>query len=101
MKRVASLGLAIVIAVLSLPCFGRPVSERVKSASQIIVNRQTSALTIPRWVIDQTKCVASLKVVKAGLIWGGQGSTGLVSCRTKHGRWSAPSFFSVDGVSFG
>lgn len=45
--------------------------------------------------------MASLKVVKVGLIWGGEGSTGLVSCRTTNNSWSAPSFLNVGGVTFG
>jgi lipid-binding SYLF domain-containing protein len=77
------------------------ISDRVQSADDVLINRQTSVVPVPAWVIDQTKCLAALKVVKAGLIWGGQGSTGMVTCRTANGHWSEPSFFTVDGVNFG
>ena len=85
----------------SYTCFARPMKERVESASDIIVNRQTSLVPISNWVIDKTKCIAALRIVKAGFIWGGQGSTGLVSCRTADNQWSAGSFLQVSGVTFG
>lgn len=74
---------------------------RVRSANEVVINRMTSQQPIPAFVIDAARCIAALKVVKAGLIWGGQGSTGMVSCRTQDGQWSEPSFFSVSGVNFG
>lgn len=85
----------------SVPAFARDVPGRLQSGSEIIVDRMTGSDLIPAWVLKGTKCVATLKVVKLGLWWGGQGSTGLVSCRTASNEWSEPSFFSVDGVSFG
>ncbi len=91
---------AILILLVALPAFG-DVEKRVRVASEVVVNRQTSAKPIPPYVLAATKCAASLKIVKAGLIWGGEGSTGLVSCRTDKNQWSAPSFFTVDGVNFG
>ena len=93
--------IGLILAVAAGVAVARPIPERVRSASDVVVNRQTSSASIPRWVIDRTKCFAALRVVKAGLMWGGQGSTGMVSCRTANNRWSAPSFFSVDGVTFG
>lgn len=77
------------------------VERRVDSARAVLENRMESDRPIPDWVLEKALCLASLKVVKVGLIWGGQGSTGMVSCRLDSGEWSAPSFFSVDGVNFG
>lgn len=77
------------------------IQRRVEVASDVVVNRQTSRFAVPDWVMEHARCVASLKVVKVGFIWGGEGSTGLVSCRMPDGSWSAPSFFNVGGVNFG
>ena len=95
------------IALLALPAFAdsagdqRGIAEnRVRYANEVIRNRMNSWLPIPNLVIRNTKCLAALRVVKAGFAWGGQGSTGLVSCRN-NGQWSPPSYFTVDGVSFG
>jgi len=76
------------------------LERRVRIASEVVTNRMESPRPIPDSVVAATKCVASLKVVKVGFMWGGEGSTGLVSCRTPEG-WSAPSFFNVGGVNFG
>ncbi len=78
-----------------------PVSVRVNSAVDVVTNRMTSPQPIPDSVISVARCIAALKVVKAGFIWGGQGSTGLLTCRTPNNEWSEPSFFSVNGVNFG
>jgi len=39
-------------------------------------------------------------LLKGGLGIGGEHGRGVVSCRTAHG-WSAPSFFTISGASFG
>lgn len=94
-----ALGMAIVAHA------GRPaekaIERRVESAREVLETRMESQRPIPSFVLDRAQCLASLKVVKAGLGWGGQGSTGMVSCRLPSGEWSAPSFFSIDGVTFG
>lgn len=76
--------------------------KRIRVATQVVEDRMRSSLPVPNWVLESSKCLASLKVMKAGFIWGGEGSTGLVSCRLKEsGEWSTPSFLNVGGVSFG
>lgn len=77
------------------------IEGRVRYANEVIANRMTSKQPVPDYVQEAARCIAALKVVKAGFIWGGEGSTGLVTCRTESGHWSEPSFFSVNGVSFG
>lgn len=76
--------------------------RRIRIATEVVENRMSSDRPVPTWVLRSTKCLASLKVIKVGLIWGGEGSTGLVSCRLPDGSgWSTPSFFNVGGVNFG
>jgi lipid-binding SYLF domain-containing protein len=99
LRSMFALGLALLTATPALAA--DRLSRRVEIASEVVTNRMTSALAVPDWVLDHAKCVASLKVVKVGFIWGGEGSTGLVSCRTADGSWSEPSFFNVGGVNFG
>ncbi|MCB0417468.1 MAG: lipid-binding SYLF domain-containing protein [Bdellovibrionaceae bacterium] len=77
-----------------------PVERRVRVASEVVTHRMLSQFPVPQYIIDASLCAVSLKVVKAGLIWGGQGSTGLATCKV-NGEWGAPSFFSIDGVTFG
>jgi lipid-binding SYLF domain-containing protein len=39
-------------------------------------------------------------LIKGGLIWGGQGGSGVLLARDERG-WSAPAFYSTGGVSWG
>lgn len=56
---------------------------------------------IPEEVLDHAKCVAVVPhMVKGGFVLGAEGGKGVATCRTANG-WSAPSFFTVAGGSFG
>jgi SH3 domain-containing YSC84-like protein 1 len=56
---------------------------------------------IPEDVLNGAKCVAVVPhMVKAGLGIGGQHGKGVATCKTTQG-WSAPSFFTISGGSFG
>ncbi len=85
---------------ISAPSFG-DVPTKVANASQVIVDRLTSAQPIPKWVSDSGICLASLKTLKVGFIWGGAVCTGMSTCRTAEEDWSEPSFFTVSNVNFG
>lgn len=101
MRSTFIIALALAAALPALAGNGRDATTRkVRYATEVVQNRMTSAFPIPENVIDASKCLAALKVVKAGFIWGGEGSTGMVSCRIGD-HWSAPSFFNTGGVSFG
>jgi lipid-binding SYLF domain-containing protein len=39
-------------------------------------------------------------LIKGGLIWGGQGGSGVLLARNESG-WSAPAFYSMGGISWG
>jgi lipid-binding SYLF domain-containing protein len=56
---------------------------------------------IPEEVLDHAKCVAVVpRMIKAGLVFGGENGRGVATCRTEHG-WSAPVFFAITGGSWG
>lgn len=40
-------------------------------------------------------------VIKGGLIWGGQGGSGVLMARDITGGWSAPAFYTIGGISWG
>lgn len=89
-----------VLAVIQVSAFAG-LERRVEVATDVVINRMTSKNPIPKYVMDEARCLAVLKVVKVGFIWGGEGSTGIALCRTEDGGWSEPSFFNTGGVSFG
>ena len=56
---------------------------------------------IPENVLNGAKCVAIVPhMVKAGFGIGGQHGKGVATCKNTQG-WSAPSFFTITGGSFG
>jgi lipid-binding SYLF domain-containing protein len=97
---------AVMVSLWGLMLFGAGgakadlIDRRVQIASQVVADRMQSAFPIPDGVIAASSCVASMRELKAGFTWGGEGSTGLLSCRTDQG-WSAPVFFDVGGVNWG
>lgn len=40
-------------------------------------------------------------LIKGGLIWGGQGGSGVLLARDITGGWSAPAFYTMGGISWG
>jgi len=56
---------------------------------------------IPENVLNSAQCVAIVPhMVKAGFGIGGQHGKGVATCKNTQG-WSAPSFFTISGGSFG
>ena len=57
---------------------------------------------IPVELLDKAECVAIVPgMSKGGLGLGGRYGKGVVMCRQSGGRWSPPSFLTVEGGSFG
>jgi lipid-binding SYLF domain-containing protein len=57
---------------------------------------------VPNQVLEGAKCVAVIpKLVKGAFVVGGEHGTGVATCRTSTGSWSAPAPFSVSGISWG
>ena len=52
-------------------------------------------------LIQKAECVTSLRIHKAGFIFGGKTGTGVTSCRTDDGLWSAASQTRLTGISAG
>jgi len=56
---------------------------------------------IPEEVFEHAKCVAVVpRMIKAGLVFGGENGRGMATCRTANG-WSAPAFFAITGGNWG
>lgn len=77
------------------------VRKTDKAATVLHQNTKMSDNGIPISLMNRATCVATIPdVIKAGLVFGGRYGEGLVSCRTARG-WSAPSFISLAGGSWG
>ena len=56
---------------------------------------------IPEEVLEHAKCVAVVPhLLKGGFVFGAENGRGVATCRTDNG-WSAPSFFTITGGSWG
>jgi SH3 domain-containing YSC84-like protein 1 len=52
-------------------------------------------------VLEDAKCVAVVpRMIKAGLVFGGENGRGMATRRTEK-RWSVPTFFSITGGNWG
>jgi lipid-binding SYLF domain-containing protein len=59
-------------------------------------------LKVPDWLLQRAEGIAILpEVVKAGVIFGGRGGTGVMLVRQPDGRWSNPLFIGIGAGSFG
>jgi lipid-binding SYLF domain-containing protein len=77
--------------------------ERLKRAAEVF-NEIMGAPDkgIPADLLDRSECVAIIPgVIKGGFVVGGRYGKGMVMCRMPNKRWSAPSFITVGGGSFG
>ena len=59
------------------------------------------ASRIPPDLLQQARCIAVIRTVQAGFIFGGTGGDGMATCRLHDRIWSAPSYLSLGGASVG
>ena len=57
---------------------------------------------VPRYLEDEARCIAVLPRLFTGAFgFGGRHGRGVLTCRDREGRWSAPTFLTLSGGSFG
>jgi SH3 domain-containing YSC84-like protein 1 len=102
--------LSIAVVVICLATIGWAADEDSKGAGELqksteVIQRVTSASPdqgVPNQVLEGAKCVAVIpKLVKGAFVVGGEHGSGVATCRTSNGSWSAPAPFSVSGISWG
>jgi SH3 domain-containing YSC84-like protein 1 len=81
------------------------------SPQQAIVDRSADALASMRssgefpnldgYLASARGVMIFPRLVKAGLLFGGEGGTGVLLARADDGAWSAPAFYSIGGGSVG
>ena len=77
-------------------------TDRVQAAADVLNEIESAPDSgIPEEILGRADCVAVVpSMLKGGFIVGAKYGRGLASCRTPKG-WSAPTFFTVKGGSFG
>ena len=79
-------------------------TSELQRATEVVEHMSSTAPDkgVPNQVLQGAKCVAVIpKLVKGAFIVGGEHGTGVATCRTSNGNWSAPAPFSVSGISWG
>lgn len=81
------------------------LSEERKAEDSAIVLRELATIPesgIPPKLLEQAYAIAVIpEVLKVGFIFGGRRGEGLLSVRTKGGKWSNPTFITLTGASIG
>lgn len=101
---------SVTILCFSMLCFSTFLAAEDKQDDVDRLQKSTEVLHqimatpdkgIPEEVLDNAKCVAVVPhLIKGGFVFGAKHGRGVATCRTAHG-WSAPSFFTVTGGSWG
>ncbi len=77
--------------------------KRLKRSTEVFTEIMgTPDKGVPEELLDKCECVAIVPgMKKGGLGIGGRYGKGIVMCRRPGRRWSAPSFMTIQGGSFG
>jgi lipid-binding SYLF domain-containing protein len=101
--------LMVIVAMLSVASLGwagdsprEAATDRLDKASEVLKQIMNAGdKGIPEEVMEHAKCVAVVPhMVKGGFVIGAEGGRGVATCHTDQG-WSAPSFFAIEGGSWG
>lgn len=103
MKKIALVMIFALTASLSWAASDRQEAvDRLQESGKVLQEiMQAPDKGIPEEVVDASKCIAVVpNMIKGGFIFGAKHGKGVASCRTASG-WSAPSFFTISGGSWG
>jgi lipid-binding SYLF domain-containing protein len=100
--------LLTLVALLSLTTIGWARSDREATDDRLdhagrVLHEIMAAPDrgIPEEVLEHARCVAVVPhMLKGGFVFGAENGRGVATCRTENG-WSAPSFFTITGGSWG
>lgn len=104
MRMTAIAPLLLVAAVVALPArAGSSEQQTIDRSLEVLTQLQSIPdLQVPDWLLQRAEGIAILpEVVKAGVIFGGRGGTGVLLVRQQDGRWSNPLFIGIGAGSFG
>src|SRR5215469_5193752 len=101
----------VLIAPLVAAVLAQPMRAHAADSTQTLIDRSRSTIEAlkvdPNFsnfnsLLRQAKAVIVVpQLIKAGLIVGGEGGSGVLLARNAQGQWSAPAFISLGGASIG
>lgn len=95
--------LLLVLSTAALAADRGDEVKRLSRATEVFQNMmKTPDKGIPQDLLDKAECIAVVPgLKKGGLGIGGKYGKGLVMCRKQDRSWTAPSFLTIEGGSFG
>lgn len=77
--------------------------KRLRRATEVFGEiMKTPDKGIPEELLDKAECITVVPgVIKGGFVIGGRYGKGVVMCRKPDKSWTAPSFLTIEGGSFG
>jgi lipid-binding SYLF domain-containing protein len=102
-KQLLTVFAMFLLLAASVPAWASDESERAMKAAEVLKEvMQIPENGVPEELMERAVAVAVIPhVVKGAFGVGGRYGKGLVSHRGTDGKWSAPSFISIGGGSFG
>ncbi len=103
MRKIA-LSALLASTLLALPALAANREAALVETSQKVLEdlQAMPDLRVPDWLLARAEGIAILpEVVKAGLMIGGRGGTGVLLVRQPDGRWSNPLFVGIGAGSIG
>jgi lipid-binding SYLF domain-containing protein len=99
----ATLLLSAAAAFAGPPADRHDDAKRLERATEVFSEiMRTPDKGIPEDLLNKSSCIAIIPgVTKAGFVVGGDYGKGIVTCRRPDGTFSAPSFLTIGGGSFG
>ncbi len=103
MKKVLVLLALLSLSLMAFADDKEDAIDRMDAATRVLNQiMATPDKGIPTEVLDGAKCIAIVPhMIKGGFVFGAKHGKGVATCRTSSGSWSAPSFFTVTGGSWG
>ena len=103
MKKLMTLAALLSLTTIGWAGSGREATyDRLDHAGKVLHEIMAAPdKGIPEEVLEHAKCVAVVPhLLKGGFVFGAENGRGVATCRTENG-WSAPSFFTITGGSWG
>lgn len=104
MRMIATAPLLLSALVAAAPAAAQSREQKnIENSLRVITQLQAMPdLQVPDWLLQRAEGIAILpEVVKAGVMFGGRGGTGVMLVRQPDGRWSNPLFIGIGAGSFG
>lgn len=105
MRRLASIGFGILLALTTSTAFAGSVRGRLANSADVLRQILNVPDGIPQALLDRARCVVVMpSVKKAAFGFGGSYGRGAMVCRggrNFNGPWGAPVMYALEGGSFG